>query len=188
MGRSTLKFCLSLVATDEEREDRLGDLLESFAHDIRTLGDGEARRRHRRHVLTSIISIAGRRFGGFLQNEVPTAAAAVLIALSGYGSLVRATAETWWMKSGFDRNPGYFVADNSIDYPVCGAIPAAGGHVTEARSRVVVIPRGARVTGISCGKPVSAAWLSDNDYTRGRVLAVADTGEPMRFSVMWEEK
>jgi hypothetical protein len=37
-------------------------------------------------------------------------AAAVLIALTGYGCLVRATAETWWVKSGFERNPGYFIS------------------------------------------------------------------------------
>lgn len=177
---AALELCLSLVAS----EDRLGDLAEAYAQDARTLGEGEGRRRYRRHLLSSIASIAWCGLGGLLQNEVPAGAAAVLIALTGYGCVVRATAETWWIKSGFEHNPGYFISENRIDYPVCEAWTedAAGRHVTPSWSRAVLVPKSARITKVYCGASGKPLGLSDNNYTRGRVLTA-----PVAFRVVWEE-
>ena len=179
--------CLAQVATDEEREDRLGDLAEAYAHDVSLFGEREARRRRERHVLSCLLSIAARRIGDFLQDQVLPATAALLIALTGYASLSRATAETWWIKSGFERNPGYFVSDNEIDYPVCQTTSAVSRHVTEVRSRVVVLPNSARIVGVSCSEPASSAWLSDTNYTRGRALVVVGSDAPARFWIHWED-
>jgi hypothetical protein len=168
-----LERCLALLA----EEDRLGDLAEAYAHDVRVLGEVKARRRYRRHVLSSIFSISCRNFSGLLQNEVPVIAAATLIALTGYGSLVRATEETWWVKSGFARNPGYFVSENQADDMVCDSRSVAG-----ASSRVALLPKSARITKIYCGAPGEPIRLSDDNYTRGRVLTA-----PVAFRVVWED-
>ncbi len=178
---------LAFAATDDEREDRLGDLEEAYAHDLSQFGERAARRRQTRHILSCLLSIARRRTGDFLQDQVLPAVAALLIALTGYSSLSRATAETWWIKSGFERNPGYFVSDNEIDYPVCQTVSAAGRHVTEVRSRAIVLPSSARIVGVSCSEPASPAWLSDTNYTRGRALTVAGPDAPARFWIQWED-
>jgi len=177
---SMLERCLALLV----EEDRLGDLTEAFAQDVRFMGEGEARRRHRRHILTCILSVLGSRIGALMQNEVPTAAAASLIAVTGYACLVRATADTWWVKSGFDRNPGYFVSENEINYPVCGSRDgeAKGSHVTAAWSHAVLVPKSARITEVFCGVPGKPIGLSDDNYTRGRVLTA-----PVAFRVVWED-
>jgi len=182
-----LSAILSLLADDAEREDRLGDLIEAYAQDVALLGEPMARRRARRHMLSCILSSAFRRSGELLQDQVLPATAAILIALTCYGSLVRATAETWWVKSGFERNPGYFVSENRIDYPVCQSPVTAGRHVTEVQAHAVVIPSSARITGISCSEPISSGWLSDDNYTRGRVLTVAGSEAPSRFRIIWDD-
>lgn len=62
--------CLSVIATDDEREDRLGDLEEAFHRDMETRGSGVARRRYVRNAALCILSILRRRlayavfFGG----------------------------------------------------------------------------------------------------------------------------
>ena len=168
--------CLAFVTPDDEREDRLGDLAEAYAQDVLRVGEREAGRR-RRHIWSCILSAASRRAAGLLQNQALPATAAVLIALTGYASLVRATAETWWIKSGFERNPGYFISANPIDYPLCGNGAEQGRHVAEARDHVLLLPRKAR---IYCR--VAPIRFSDDNYTKGRVLTAA-----VRFQVVWEE-
>jgi len=179
-----LQLCLSWIAAEEEREDRQGDLDEAYARDASLFGESEARRRRRRHILSCILSIARRRAGAFLQNRALPATAATLIALTGYVSLSRVTAETWWIKSGFERNPGYFVSENEIDYPVCEVQDgeAPGSHVTKTWSHVVLVPASARITKVYCGAPGEPILLSDDNYTRGRVLTA-----PVGFRVVWRD-
>lgn len=157
-------------------EDHAGDLAETYAANVRVMGEWEARRRHRRHVLTCLMSLVWRWLGDMMRNEVPTVAAALSIGLTGYGCLVRATAETWWVKSGFDRNPGYFVSENGVDYPVCDAFAGQGRG-----SHAVLVPKSARITKVYCNFPGQQIRLSDDNYTRGRVLTA-----PVSFRVVWE--
>jgi len=179
-----LQRCLSWIVAEEERDDREGDLDEAYARDAVLFGEHVAWRRRRRHILSYILSIAHRRSGAFLQERPLPATAATLIALTGYASLSRVTAETWWIKSGFERNPGFFVSENEIDYPVCEiqGQEEPGSHVTKAWSHVVLLPRSARIAKVYCGAPGERIRLSDDNYTMGRVLT-AQVG----LRVVWKD-
>jgi len=116
---AALTFCLSMIVSDEEREDRLGDLAEAYAQYERSAGAVMARRLHRRDLCSSILAIGRRRAGTLCDESAAPATLAILVALTGFAVMFRAAADPWWAKSGFDRNPGYFETYNQIDYPVC---------------------------------------------------------------------
>lgn len=168
---------LSLLATGDERDDRLGDIEEAYTRDLLLFGEQEAKRTRLRHALSCLLSIARRRTGLFLQDQVLPATAATLIALTGYGCLSRVTSETWWIRSGFARNPGYFVSENQAEYSVCE--PFEGG---KPGGRVALVPKSARIIRVYCDTPGQTIRISDDNYTRGRVLTAR-----VGFRVAWEE-
>jgi len=172
-----LETVLFRIAAGEDWDDRHGDLIETYAGDLRAVGRAEARRRYHRHLRSCVASSLRCRSGTFLQDKALPVTAALMIALTGYGCLVRATADTWWIKSGFERNPGYFVSENDAGYPVCEPMKSSA----PAR-RAVVVPKSARITKVYCGTPGRPLPLSDDNYTRGRVLTA-----PISFQVVWEE-
>ena len=181
-----LTFCLSLIASDDEREDRLGDLAECYSDYLATLRPEEARRLYRRDLLSCIVATAKRRLGDFFDRTALPCLTAMLIAVTGFVCFARAAGPTWWELRGFERNPGYLVTENRIDYPVCtrnqdGDSP--GTHRTEAKTRTVLLPRSARIVRIDC--PAGRGAISDNTYTSAR--AVTATGNDIRYLVVWRE-
>jgi hypothetical protein len=193
MTRTTaiLERCLCLVASEAERDDRLGDLQEAYWHDLRKMGISAAGRRHQREVLSAIASIARRRLQYVLVEETPIFSVAILITLLGLGCFARATAETWWSQRGLERNPGYFVSVNPIDYPVCESIgngpPKAGKHASELRNNIALVPASAHIAGTYCSAPVAAEGWSDNKYTQGRVFILSDARTTARVWVIWND-
>jgi hypothetical protein len=171
-------------------EDRLGDLAEIYADNVRRLGVAQARRCYRRDLCSCIAATARSRVGELINHSGLAGITAVLIAAVGFAEVGHATGGSWWAKSGFAQNPGYLVTENQINYPVCepwtGHSNEAGHHVTAANSQAVLLPRTANVTKVYCESAGGEVSFSDSTYTRGRALTLTSAND-VRYWVVWND-